>query len=82
MHLTRTHPKDLARLSGNAGKYLGRILHVEPVRCPSQTIVVEIRCLNARPQQVLHLALLGPPYEKIYKSSWWVFEMRAAYKQF
>src|SRR5260370_35644791 len=54
MDVTRTHPKDLARLAGNGCKYLGRILRVEPVQRSIQTIIAEVRRLDAWSPQVLH----------------------------
>ena len=54
MHLTRRHPKALPRLAGDPGKQCRRVMGVQPVQRPSQTVVVQQLRRDPRTQQVLH----------------------------
>ena len=54
MHLAGTHAKDLSRLGGDASKQLRGIMRVEPVQCPTQTIIVEVCGLYTWTEQMLY----------------------------
>ena len=54
MHLTRRHPKALPGLAGDPGKQRRRVMGIQPVQRPSQTVVVQQLRRDPWPQQVLH----------------------------